>query len=142
MAARYSGHAAHSSMICQGKYNLALSFISQILYTLESQAKKRRSTRVLGSNSVGKTCLMRAIPETHSIASRAGQSRQKRSGSYGLVQTRPTGYCLCTPSMRYFSPPSAEENLQTGYSCQPIKEHIVWGYINEIFPVLKKMASR
>ena len=85
---------------------------------------------------------MRAIPGTHSIASRAGQSRQKRSGSYGLVQTRPTGYCWCPLACDIFPPPSAEENLQTGYSCQPIKEHIVWGYINEIFPVLKKMASR
>ena len=56
---------------------------------------------------------------------------------------RPQPGIACVPqACDIFPPPSAEENVQTGYSCLPIKEHIVWGNINEIFPVLKKMASR
>ncbi|MDA9989645.1 hypothetical protein N9E48_02385 [Paracoccaceae bacterium] len=59
-----------------------------------------------------------------------------------LFKRAQPGIACVTQACDIFPPPRAEENLQTGYSCQPIKEHIVWGYINEIFPVLKKMASR
>lgn len=115
---------------------------SQILYNIDMQAKYGQVTCVLGTNGVGKTSLMRAISGTHSVACGRVHLDGRDLTHLTSFKRAQSGIAFVPQGRDIFPLLSVEENLQTGYSCLPLKEHIIPGYIYEMFPILKKMKSR
>mgnify|MGYP001157188159 FL=1 len=115
---------------------------SQILYDIDSQAQKGQVTCVLGTNGVGKTSLMRAISGAHAVAGGYIQLDGQDLTRLTPFKRAQSGVAYVPQGRDIFPLLSVEENLQTGYSCLPPKDHKIPDHIYEMFPVLKKMKAR
>ena len=115
---------------------------SQILYDVSLEARAGEVTCVMGTNGVGKTSLIRAISGMHIRSGGEmvldGETLGKLP-SHALAQK---GVGIVPQGREIFPLLTVRENLETGFSCLPTKEHFIPDEILELFPILKEFMDR
>ena len=115
---------------------------SQILYDVSLEARAGEVTCVMGTNGVGKTSLIRAISGMHTRSGGEmvldGETLGKLP-SHALAQK---GVGIVPQGREIFPLLTVRENLETGFSCLPAKEHFIPDEILELFPILKEFMDR
>jgi len=115
---------------------------SQILYDVSLEARAGEVTCVMGTNGVGKTSLIRAISGMHIRSGGEmvldGETLGKLP-SHALAQK---GVGIVPQGREIFPLLTVRENLETGFSCLPAKEHFIPDEILELFPILKEFMDR
>jgi len=115
---------------------------SQILYDVSLEARAGEVTCVMGTNGVGKTSLIRAISGMHTRSGGEmvldGETLGKLP-SHALAQK---GVGIVPQGREIFPLLTVRENLETGFSCLPTKEHFIPDEILELFPILKEFMDR
>jgi urea transport system ATP-binding protein len=85
---------------------------------------------------------MRAISGAHAVAGGHIQLDGQDLTRLTPFKRAQSGVAYVPQGRDIFPLLSVEENLQTGYSCLPPKDHKIPDHIYEMFPVLKKMKAR
>ena len=115
---------------------------SQVLFDINLTAKMGEVTCVLGTNGVGKTSLMRAITGAHPISSGNIYLKGLDITRTAPFQRAKNGIAYVPQGRDIFPLLSVEENLETGFSCLPVEQHIIPQTIFEMFPILHQMKGR
>ncbi len=123
--------------------NLTLHYgHSQILNGVSLEAKTGQVTCVMGTNGVGKTSLIRAIAGAHP---RSGGQVVLDGEDLGVLPSHTLahkGIGLVPQGREIFPLLTVRENLQTGFSCLPSRDHQIPDEVFQMFPILRDFLDR
>ena len=115
---------------------------SQILNRVNVTAKRGEVTRVMGTNGVGKTSLLKAISGTHPRSGGALMLDGEEIGKMPAHQLARKGVGYVPQGRDIFPLMTVQENLETGFACLPRNERRISDEIFELFPILKEFLHR
>jgi urea transport system ATP-binding protein len=115
---------------------------AQALRGVSLTAEPGKVTSVLGRNGVGKTSLMRAIVGQQAVAKGSISFGGKTLNGLAPYDRARTGIAFVPQGREIFPLLTVKENLETGFSPVPRKEHFIQQEIFDLFPVLADMMHR
>jgi urea transport system ATP-binding protein len=115
---------------------------AQALRGVSLTAEPGKVTSVLGRNGVGKTSLMRAIVGQQAVAKGTISFGGKALNGLAPYDRARTGIAFVPQGREIFPLLTVKENLETGFSPVPRKEHFIQQEIFDLFPVLADMMHR
>lgn len=115
---------------------------SQILNGISMQAAMGEVTCVMGTNGVGKTSLIKAISGTHPRSAGTLSLDGQDLPVLPAHKLAHLGVAYVPQGREIFPLMTVKENLETGFVCLPLEEHVIPDHIYDLFPVLKDMTAR
>lgn len=115
---------------------------AQALRGVSLVAEPGKVTSVLGRNGVGKTSLMRAIVGQQAVAKGSISFGGKTLNGLAPYDRARAGIAFVPQGREIFPLLTVKENLETGFSPVPRKDHHIQQEIFDLFPVLADMMRR